>query len=65
MEYDQGRETHCKSSLDHPKIKRIDAESNFNFLRKYDAYCTEIMERAKTNLGNEYTTESVRSSGLR
>lgn len=54
------------TSISHPRLHRIDAEAIRAFLPKYDAYCTEISERARQLLGTETaSTEAVAASSLK
>ena len=48
------------TSIDHPHLLRLDAESIRVFIRKYDAYCKELTARAAQLTGYGVTTEPVR-----
>lgn len=52
-------------SIAQPRLERFDAES-MRFLRLYDAYCTEMNERARLLLGNnKFTTDLVTPTSLK
>lgn len=52
-------------SIDHPRLKKIDADSIRLFLGQDDKYCKEISERAlERNVQRSATFESIRTVQL-
>ena len=46
--------------IDHPHLRRLDAESARVILRKYGAYCKELTARAAQLAGGDFTAEPLR-----
>lgn len=50
------RATFVSTSIDHPRLVRLDSESIRIFLRQYRTYCQEIMARASQLVPTGFTT---------
>lgn len=53
------------TSVDHPRLVRADAESIRIFLRLYDQYCNEVLERARQIGKSSRSTENVRPVNIK